>query len=64
MIDFPESRTVLRLAGVESRHGAMQCYDVIRVFLGLLLLLAAGLKGYQLAKGPVPETGIVEPRCC
>jgi len=37
-------------------------YDVVRVLLGLLLLTAAGLKGYQLATEPVAGTGLLDSR--
>ena len=37
-------------------------YDVIRIALGLLLLVAAGLKGHQLATEPVAETGLLTSR--
>ena len=37
-------------------------YDVLRVILGLLVLVAAGLKGYQLGTGPVAESGLLTSR--
>jgi len=37
-------------------------YDLVRVILGMILLTAAGLKGYQLATEPVPDTGILDSR--
>jgi hypothetical protein len=37
-------------------------YDVLRVALGLLLLVAAALKGYQLGTGPVAESGLLTSR--
>ena len=40
----------------------VQRYDVVRVTLGLLLILAAILKGHQLATEPVPGTDIFESR--
>ena len=37
-------------------------YDVLRIVLGSLLLLAAGLKCYQLGSGPVAESGLLTSR--
>jgi hypothetical protein len=37
-------------------------YDVVRVLLGLLLLAAAGMKGYSLATGPVAEQDLLTSR--
>ena len=37
-------------------------YDVTRMVLGLLLLVAAGLKAHQLATEPVPETSLLTSR--
>jgi hypothetical protein len=37
-------------------------YDVLRVVLGLLVLVAAGFKGYQLGTGPVAESGLLTSR--
>lgn len=39
-----------------------QAYDAVRVVLALLLLAAAGLKGYALATGPVAEEGLLTSR--
>ena len=39
-------------------------YDMVRVACGVLLLAAAGLKGYQLATEPVLGTGCWIPACC
>ncbi len=37
-------------------------YDVVRIVLGLLLLVAAGLKGHELATSPVAGTGLLDSR--
>ena len=37
-------------------------YDVVRIALGVLLLVSAGLKGYQLATEPVLGTGLLDSR--
>ena len=37
-------------------------YDVVRALLGLVLLIAAALKGYQLATEPVANNGILTSR--
>jgi uncharacterized membrane protein YphA (DoxX/SURF4 family) len=37
-------------------------YDVVRLLLGVLLLTAGVLKGYELASGPVPETSPLTSR--
>jgi len=37
-------------------------YNCTRLALGLLLLIAAALKGHQLATEPVPETGLLTSR--
>lgn len=37
-------------------------YGVVRVILGLILLTAAGLKGFQVATEPVAETGLLTSR--
>lgn len=44
------------------RLGRFTGYDVVRIALGLLLLTAAGLKGYELASEPVAETGLLSSR--
>ncbi|HYW80399.1 MAG TPA: hypothetical protein VE890_12515 [Thermoguttaceae bacterium] len=36
--------------------------DIVRVALGLLLLVAAGLKGYELATSPVAGTSLLDSR--
>ena len=41
------------------RLGRWTPYDVVRVVLGLLLLVAAGLKGYQLATEPLVAAGVL-----
>ena len=40
----------------------MSGYDVVRIAVGFLLLLAAGLKGHQLATEPVSGAGILDSR--
>lgn len=37
-------------------------YDVVRGLLGLILLTAAGFKGYELATEPVLGTGLLNSR--
>ena len=37
-------------------------YDVVRIVLGLVLLVAVALKGHQLATEPVAETGLLTSR--
>jgi len=39
-----------------------EVYIIIRIALGLLLLSAAGLKGYQLATSPTPDTHLLNTR--
>ncbi len=45
-----------------SRSGRLAGYDVVRIVLGLVLLTAAALKGYQLATEPVAETSLLTSR--
>jgi len=40
----------------------LAAYDVVRILLGLVLLTAAALKGYQLATEPVAETSLFSSR--
>ena len=40
----------------------MTGYNVVRIAVGLLLLTAAGLKGYQLATEPVLGAGFLDSR--
>jgi len=40
----------------------IEVYDTVRIVLGLLLLTAAGLKGYQLATSPTPGTHLLNTR--
>ena len=47
------------LGGVAHR---LTGYDAVRTAVGSLLLTAAGLKGYQLATGPVLGTGMLDSR--
>jgi len=42
--------------------GRLAGYDVVRIVVGFVLLTAAALKGYQLAAGPVAETGLLTSR--
>ncbi len=49
-------------AASSSRLCGVSGYGVVRVALGLLLLTAAGLKGYQLATEPVAEDGLLTSR--
>ena len=37
-------------------------YDVLRIVLGSILIVAAGLKCYQLGSGPVAESGLLTSR--
>jgi uncharacterized membrane protein YphA (DoxX/SURF4 family) len=37
-------------------------YDILRLALGILLLVTAGLKGYQLATEPTADTGLLDNR--
>ena len=48
----------------EGRPGAgrLAGYDVVRIVLGLVLLTAAALKGYQLATELVVESGLLTSR--
>jgi hypothetical protein len=45
-----------------ARAGRAAPYDAVRIALALLLLTAAGLKGYQLATEPVLGGGLLESR--
>lgn len=45
-----------------SRLGSSTVYTVVRLALGLVLLLAAGLKAHQLSTGPVGETWLLDSR--
>jgi hypothetical protein len=47
------------LGGVAHR---LTGYDAVRVAVGILLLISAGLKGYQLASEPVLGTGFLDSR--
>lgn len=40
----------------------LQGYDIVRVLVGAVLLVAAGMKGYELATGPVAEKGLLTSR--
>jgi hypothetical protein len=42
--------------------GSFTTYDAFRIVVGLLLIVAAGLKAYKLATAPVPETGVLTSR--
>ena len=48
--------------GHTSRLRTMSGYDVVRIAVGCLLLLAAGLKGHQLATEPVSGDGVLSSR--
>ncbi len=41
---------------------SIRAYGAVRIVLGLILLAAAGLKGHQLATGPVAETDLFTSR--
>ena len=52
---------MLRLAA-DLRPAAVRSYGVVRVILGLILLIAAALKAFQLATEPVAESGLLTSR--
>jgi len=44
------------------RRRAVSGYEVVRLVMAVILLLAAGLKGYQLSTEPVLGTGLLDSR--
>jgi len=48
--------------GERVRASTLAGYDVVRILLGVILLTAAALKGYQLATEPVREIGLLNSR--
>ena len=51
-----------RLSLVERTSSGWSAYDAVRVVLGLVLLIAAGLKAHQLSTEPTLETGLLNSR--
>ncbi len=46
----------------QSTNRSEMAFHVVRVVVAAVLLVAAGLKGHQLATAPVPESGLLTSR--